>query len=191
MQMGHIEKKEDLCLLDSATTHTILCGKHFCSNVTLRKENVQITSSPVNIIDGYGTATVILPNGTTLYLEDALLSGRSKRNLLSYKDVRRNGYHLETANEQNKEFLCITSYMMGQKTIHEKLEASSMGLYFVPIRVIESYATMPWKLMNPDVFELWHDRLGHPGATMMQRILKNTSGHLLKDTKVLLYMLHL
>jgi len=190
--MGHIEKNEDICLLDSATTHTILCGKHFFSNVTLRKANIQTISGPVNIIDGYGITTVILPNGTTLYLEDALLSGRSKRNLLSYKDVRRNGYHLETVNEQNKEFLCITSYKMGQKTIHEKLEASSMGLYYVPIRAIESYATMPWKLVNPDVFGLWHDCLGHPGATMMQRILKKYSWTPFKRYKgVVVQRLHL
>ena len=68
----------------------------------------------------------------------------------------------------------------------KKLEASNTGLYSFTIRAMESYATMPQKLVNPDVFGLWHDRLGHPGATMMRRIIKNTRGHPLKDLKVLL-----
>ncbi|EOY09142.1 Uncharacterized protein TCM_024537 [Theobroma cacao] len=101
---------EDVCLLDSATTHTILCGKHFLSNVTLSKANVYTISGPVGIIDGSENATIVLPNGTTLHIKDALLSSRSKRNLLSFKYVRHNGYHLETIYEQNKECLCITSY---------------------------------------------------------------------------------
>ena len=36
---------------------------------------------------------------------------------------------------------------------------------------------MSWKLINPDEFGLWHDRLGHPGATMMLRIILNSRGH--------------
>ena len=75
---------------------------------------------------------------------------------------------------------------MGLKTIHEKLEASSMGLYCVMIKAVENYSTISWRLVNPDQFGLWHDRLGHPGASMMRRIIQNTKGHPLKDTKVLL-----
>ena len=73
--MGNIERKDDVCLLDSATTHTILRSKDFFSSVTLCKANVNTISGPANIIDGYGNATIVLPNGTVLHLEDALLSG--------------------------------------------------------------------------------------------------------------------
>ena len=82
-----------------------------------------------SIIEGFGHATIMLPNGTTLHLEDALLSSRSSRNLLSFQDIRRNGYHLETLNANKNDFLCITSYKNGIKTIHEKLEANNSGLY--------------------------------------------------------------
>ena len=51
---------------------------------------------------------------------------------------------------------------------------------------MESYATMSWKLVNPYVFELWHDCLSHLGSTMMCRIIENLRGHLLWNTKVLL-----
>ena len=75
---------------------------------------------------------------------------------------------------------------MGLETIHEKLEASSMGLYCVMIKGVETYSTISWRLVNPDQFGLWHDRHGHPGASMMRRIIHNTKGHPLKDTNVLL-----
>ena len=45
---------------------------------------------------------------------------------------------------------------------------------------------MSWKLINPDEFGLWHDHFGHSGATMMRRIILNSRGHPLKNTKVLL-----
>ena len=118
-----------------------------------------------------GMPQLFFPKGTILHIENAFLSSRSKRNLLSFKDVRRNGYHVETIYEQNKEYIGITSYKMGLKTIHEKLEASSMGLYCVMIKAVETYSTIPWRLVNPDQFGLWHDRLGHPGASMMRRII--------------------
>ena len=75
---------------------------------------------------------------------------------------------------------------MGLKTIHEKLEASYMGLYYVMIKAVETYSTISWRLVNPNQFGLWHDRLGHPGATMMRGIIQNTKGHPLKVTKILL-----
>ena len=72
------------------------------------------------------------------------------------------------------------------KTIHEKLEDSNLGLYYVPIRAIESYTTLSWRLVSLDEFGLWHDRLGYPGATIMHRIISNSRGHLLKNIKILL-----
>ena len=184
--MENTEKKEDVCLLDSASTHTIFRSRHFFSSMTLHKTHVHTISGPIPIIDGFGNATIVLPKGTILHIENAFLSSRSKRNLLSFKDVRRDGYHVETIYEQNKEYIGITSYKMGLKTIHEKLEASSMGLYCVMIKAVETYSTISWRLVNSYQFGLWHDRLGHPGTTMMRRIIHNTKGHPLKDTKVLL-----
>ena len=96
-----IEKKKDVCLLDSATTHSILKNKNYFSGLTLRKTNVHTIYGLVKMIDGSGNATIMLPNGTTLHIKDALLSTKMKRNLLSFKDVDRNGYHLGTINEND------------------------------------------------------------------------------------------
>ena len=120
-------------------THSILRDKNYFCSMTLRKANVHTIFGPVEIIDGFENATIMLPNGTTLHIEDALLSTKTKRNLLSFKDVCHNGYHLETINENNNECLYITSYNMGNKTINEKLKTSILRLYCVPIRAIESY----------------------------------------------------
>ena len=42
------------------------------------------------------------------------------------------------------------------------------------------------KLLDKDTFNIWHDRLGHPGSIMMRRIIKSATGHPLKNLKVLL-----
>ena len=132
----------------------ILSGKEYFLNLTLCKVKVYTISGLIKIIKGSENTMIILPNSTTLHLKDALLSSRSKKNLFSFQDARCSGYHLETLNADNIDSLCIISYKMGIKTIHEKLETSNWGLYYVPIRYIKSDATMSWKLVNPDEFGL-------------------------------------
>ena len=83
--MKIIENNEDVYLLSSATTYIIFCCKEYFSNLILRKSNVHTISGPVKIIEGSMNATIILPKGSTWHLKDALLSSRSKRNLLSSK----------------------------------------------------------------------------------------------------------
>ncbi|RVW93168.1 Retrovirus-related Pol polyprotein from transposon TNT 1-94 [Vitis vinifera] len=41
------------------------------------------------------------------------------------------------------------------------------------------------KFNDPKVFVLWHDRLGHPGSSMMRRIIEHSHGHPLKNQKIL------
>ena len=31
------------------------------------------------------------------------------------------------------------------------------------------------KLLNKDMFTLWHDRLGHPGSIMMRKIIESSN----------------
>ena len=81
----------------------------------------------------------MLPNGTRFHINDALYSSKSIKNLLSFKDIRRNGYLIETINEGSEECLYITSIVYGKKLIMEKLLAFSSGLYHTNIKSIESY----------------------------------------------------
>ena len=119
--------EDDVCLTDCATTHTILLHKRYFLELTLIKANVSIISNTTNLVEGSGRANIMLPNGTRFHINDALYSSKSKRNLLSFKYIRRNGYHIETINEDNVEYLYITSIISGQKLIMEKLPAFPLG----------------------------------------------------------------
>ena len=129
----------DLCLADSATTHTNLRDSKYFVSLRLFEGNVTTISGTSNLVKGSDRAIIMLPNGTKLQIDDALYSSRSRKNLLSFKDIHRNGYHLETINEGNIEWLCITTFKLREKRILEKLVAFSCGLYFTTITMIESH----------------------------------------------------
>ena len=167
----------DICLAYSATTHSILQQKKYFSQLTLAPSNVTTISSPVNLIEGSGRATIILPGGTIFHLQDALYSTQSKCNLLSFKDIRWNGYHLETMSDETTEFLLITATHDGKKCILEKLRSLECGLYLTTINTVESYAILNPKFSNSTPIVLWHERLGHPGTSMLRRILHQSNGH--------------
>ena len=120
-----------------------------------------------------------------MQIEDAIHSNKSSRNLLSFKDIRRNGYHIETMNRDANEYLLITSIIFGQKCILEQLSSISCGLYQTTIRSIESYAVMNQKFNDSNAFLLWHERLGHPEISMMRRIVQNSNGHPLTSKQIL------
>ncbi|RVX03802.1 Copia protein [Vitis vinifera] len=67
----------------------------------------------------------------------------------------------------------------------EKTPAFSSGLYHTTIKPIESYVVVNQKFNDPKVFVHWHDRLGHPGSSMMRRIIEHSHGHPLKNQKIL------
>jgi len=46
------------------------------------------------LIVGSGRATITLPMGTQITMEDALLYPDSTHTLLSFRDVRKNGFHV-------------------------------------------------------------------------------------------------
>ena len=70
-------------------------------------------------------------------------------------------------NEDNVEYLYITSIISNQKFIMERLSVFFSRLYHTTIKLIESYVVVNQKFNNPKVFVLWHDRLGHPRSSMM------------------------
>jgi hypothetical protein len=111
---------------------------------------------------------------------------KSGRNLISFKDIRLNGYYIETTNKDSDEYLYITSIISGQKLILEKLPAFSSGLYYTIIKTIELHVVMHQKCSNPKMFMLWHDRLGHPRTIRMHQIIENSHRHPLKNQKILL-----
>ena len=136
-----------------------------------------------NLIEDSRRANIMLPKGTRFHINDALYSSKSTRNLLSFKDIQINGYHIETMNYGNKECLSITSIVSSNKLVVETLSAFSTGLYHTTIKPIESYVVVNQKFNDPKTFVLWHERLGHSGSSMMRRIIENSQGHELKNQK--------
>ena len=84
----------------------------------------------------------MLSNGTRFHINDALYSSKSTRNLLRFKDIRINGYHIETMNGGNTKCLYITSIVYNTKLIMEKISAFSSGLYHTKIKPIKSYVVV-------------------------------------------------
>ena len=152
--INYMSSVGDACFADCATTHTILCDKKYFSTFTLAQSNVHTISGPVDLIKGSGRVTIILLKGTKFQIENTLYSNKSSRNLLSFKDIRRNGYHIETMNHEENEYLLVTSIIYGQKCILEQLSALSCGLYQTTIRSIESYAVMNQKFSDSNAFLL-------------------------------------
>ena len=72
-----------------------------------------IISDTTNLVDGSGRANIMLPNETRFHINDVLYSSKSKRNLLSFKDIHINGYHIETMNWDNVKYLYFTSIVFG------------------------------------------------------------------------------
>ncbi|GAV57448.1 hypothetical protein CFOL_v3_00985, partial [Cephalotus follicularis] len=103
------------------------------------KANVGTISGTSDLIEGSRMVSFVLLNGTQIRITCALYSRKSRRNLLSFKDIHLNGYHIETTNENDKEYFYITGNVSDRKQILEKLLRLSSGLYIMKIRATESH----------------------------------------------------
>ena len=101
------------CLADSATTHTVLREGIYFTNFIPKNAPLTTLSGTSNLIEGYGKAHIMLSNGTSLTIAEALYSPCSGRTLLSFKDIRDNNYQAEIRVENGVEFVCITFYEYG------------------------------------------------------------------------------
>ena len=171
----------EVCIPDSGTTHTILKDKRYFSTLKSVKMTINTISGPTDLIEGIGKANFMLPNGTKFSIDNALYSPNSKRNLLSFKDIYRQGYNTQSATENGKKYLYITSEKSGKGLVLEKFPELPSGLHHTYIDAIESHLVIK---RNPEDVTLWHDRLGHPGTTMMRKIIESSHGHSIKTQDI-------
>jgi hypothetical protein len=166
---------EELCLMDSCTTNSILREIKYFQTLKKRWKSFEHA-----VIVGSGRATITLPMGTEIVIEDALLYPDSTRTLLSFRDIRQNGFHIET-HDENQEFLFLTKPNKYGKRICEKILSLMFGLYYTYIKTI---AHVAYKVIfqNVDPLQIWHDRLGHPDIGMMRKTTSNSIGHNLPTT---------
>lgn len=116
-----LPKEGDICLIDNATTHTILKSKVYFLYLVVHDTVVNTIFESAKLIEGSGRATIMLPCGTKVDINEALYSPKSQRNLLSFKDICLNGYHIETMCEGNVEYLNITKMSSGKKICVEEI----------------------------------------------------------------------
>lgn len=178
------ENNDNLCIPDSGTTHTILKDKRFFSELKPTKTIVNTISGPTDLIEGIGKANFTLPNGTKFSIHDALFAPKSKRNLLSFNDIYSHKYDTQSATEGNMKYMYLTTCKSGKINILEKLPMLPTGLHYTYINVIESNMVVQAKHIDPSMISIWHDRLGHPGSTMMRKIIENTHGHPLSNKMI-------
>jgi hypothetical protein len=50
-------------------------------------------------------------------------------------------------------------------------------LYYTYVKPTEEYVAMKTIFRNIESFWIWHDCLGHPGLSLMRRIINNFVGH--------------
>ena len=133
-------KEEELCLVDSCTTKSILREMKYFHTLKKREGNIMIIAGRNALIVGSGRSTITLHMGTQILMEDALLYFDSTRTLLSFRDVRKNGFHVEIHMDNKEEFLLFTKLTAYGKQICEKISSLKTGLYFTYIKPIEHVA---------------------------------------------------
>jgi hypothetical protein len=128
----------------------------------------------------------LLSNNTKLSIKDALYSPKSRRNSLSFKDIQANGYHIETIDEDIKEYIYIISCISAKKLVLGKLHAFSSRICYTIMKFIKTNVVIHQKCSNQKLFMLWHDRFGHLRSIMVRQIIENLYGHPLKNQEILL-----
>lgn len=74
--------------------------KYF-SHLINKEVNVSTIPGSAKTIECFRIAYITLPMGEQFEIVDSLYSRKSQRKLLSFKDIRINGYHIDTMNEGN------------------------------------------------------------------------------------------
>jgi len=121
-------EQEDYCLVDSAATNSILRDTKYFQTLQKRTENVLTIAGSNGRIIGSGRAVVVLPNDTRFFIDEAFLYPGAERNLLTFKDIRRSGYHITTACQRGAEYLNITESENTQIKVVEQALGTSSGL---------------------------------------------------------------
>jgi hypothetical protein len=176
--------EEELCLVDSCTTNSILREtKYFQTLIRRSKNDLAITGRDAKIV-GSGSTTITFPNCTQVTIEDALLYIDSIRTLISFRDIQKSGLHVCTHEDNKEEFLLIIKSSEYGHEVLERIPSTPSGLYYTYIKPVP-YVAYKVIFQNVDTFKTWHSRLGHPRIGMMIKIIGNYIGHDLKDAKFL------
>ena len=157
-------------IVDSGTTHSILRSKEYFLRITPSTRKITTIKGPSDLEQGHGPAKITLPQGTIINIELAIFAPDATRNLLSFKDLRNNDLHIHTSVENGVEIIHLLKNTKNGLEIKETLFAYTTGLY------ITRFETSNLQIEINTMHLLWHERLGHPGQSMLHKIIKNCRG---------------
>jgi hypothetical protein len=84
---GESPMEEEMCLVDSCTTNSILRETKYFQTLTQRSGNILTIAGRDATIVGSDRATITFPNGTQVTIKYALLYPDSTRTPISFRDV--------------------------------------------------------------------------------------------------------
>ena len=146
--------EEELCLVDSGTTNSILRETKYFQTLT-KKTRKCFDNRRARCYDSWlQSCHIVLPIGTQITIEDALLYPDSKRASLSYRDIHQNGFYIETHDDNNGKILLVTKNRGYGKRIVEKILSFPSGLYYTYIKPVPHVA---YKVIFQNVT---HSKLG-------------------------------
>jgi hypothetical protein len=163
---GESLMEEEMCLVDSCVTNSILRETKYFHTITRRSGNILTIAGRDAKIDGFGRATITFPNGTQVTIEDALLYLDSTHTLISFRDIRKSGLHVYIHEDNKEEFLLITKSFEYAHKVQERIPSTPSGLYYTYIKPVP-YVTYKVIFQNVDTFSTWHSCLSHPGIGMI------------------------
>jgi hypothetical protein len=132
--------EEEMYLVDSCTTNTILREMKYFQTLKKRTGNILTIAGRDTCIVSFGKATIILLIGTQVTIENILFYPDSTCTLLSYRDIENNVLHIVTHEENNKESLLITKTNGDGYDILERIPSLPSELYYTYIKHIPHIA---------------------------------------------------
>jgi hypothetical protein len=155
------------CLLDSGSTHTILTDRNCFETYTEREVTLQTVAYSFTA-KGFGRAVLKLGGTRIIVIEHAIHQPTATRNLLSLKDLLANDLHFATSTE---DYFHILEKPMDLSTTIIRYRGIGNELYPVDIEPFSRLEINTTELTCEDKLSVWHNRLGHPGLTLMRSMM--------------------
>jgi hypothetical protein len=170
--------EKEMCLVDIFIINSIFREINYFQTLTRRTENILIiTRSDMNIV-GSVRATLVLPYAS---------NNQEYVTLLSYTHIRKNGFHVITHEENNREFLHIIKKNRDGFNILKRISSLPSGLYYTYIKHV-SHITYKLIFQNIDAFTTCHEHLEHLEVWTMRKIIGNSYSHNLNSAKFHKYL---
>jgi hypothetical protein len=126
------------CIVDSGTSHTILRSKECFTQITPSHRTMTTIMGSDQIEEGHGPATITLPRGTSIHIRSAIYAPNATKNLISFKDIWENGYHIQTSTDNSQEAIHIVQQTPHGMEIKETIFAYPLGFYVTQLNAFHS-----------------------------------------------------